>query len=1500
MALKTKKLTSLMPKGSAPVNSLKSANTSNTTKTYGRSLTNVSGFSRRSQTVKPVKQSFDKSSSSNSVAIPVPTSSIFSAEMEESQDSVDNNDDLVVLDHSEKPNFDTSNNNIGKVRSVKKVILISEGNHEDMITDESIQITIKDGIVSIRSTEGFLMNIPFEKVRQFKIANKEAFCGIIMFVMLPTAKRIKNVVKQIETVVVQLKNPLSLKTAGQIARGFNVKLLKFTLAESSRFSLRIFDPIPAADFTHSGRSSNENALSKITNQMDTDFSSLERRVRRGNTRGKVTYEELNDNQINEIMLGENGTSKIYGYIPDSEQLYFEPNLKVKLDNKKTFSISNNEFKCLYNDNWVNDTIIDFVTAYLLHTAKEENIPKAQNIEIMNSFFFTSLSRPVEDQNYYKNVKSWFKKVDDLFDKDYIIIPINQDLHWYFVVISGLKQLKRRYLKRKAIEDKSTTNIDPQANTDNLTSDDAETHEDKAVSLSDEIQKNSDVSGDPVTNASTGRAQSEEPATVNEYDYNNNGDIIPVRSPIKNKRKLIDDDTGELRADNRPPGAAQISVLNSLRKNHDKAILLLRHFLLSYAKDKYDIDINPQDIFKKICLVPQQKNLNDCGIHVLFNIQTMLQNPTEFDKVILKRPTGNKMRNKAKFENEKFFDKNRLLNYREELRNLLFDLLKKQVEAENGDSSVVGSKTVGQKLMEAPTKMSIGGSNGTETDSKSKSTTQNKHNGDVGAESDDDLVITHFREKTPVLETKSPSPKPRGKKPKHKISIIGVEREGKDDIDMMASDSDFEPSKGAANLTSRRKLNVKRSKLSDYNVASSLSPSPLLANNDELSSKKTKSPRITEIATEDPTTKPQSPSTLDSDSTEINDKIESTSSTPRMPLLKTRRRARSTELLSQDSFNGDIDGVKLIDSDDDDDDDDGVEMIDENQPIPQNSTLEDTPAESSEGANIQSTNSAELLMQDIDKEITSQDSEKLQHQDSVKQDKETDLTSAVMRRFRNSTIARISGSKQSIPIEITDEHENHVVEVLDFAENPGDPDLKLEEPNSKDEAGGIEFLKSVSPESETNIRENSDDNNVLGLSKTQVVNVDTRETAKRNTKISDNSPVAEQRTERRAPLKVRVSSIRILKDLQPRQKHTTDGVLDFKENLTEPKLHQQSKDVEYKPKSNIKDEISTYLSKSDNSSPIKLQSESPNKEDTARNYREELNIDRQSLRLTKRKLDIKSSEPSTALSEKIVESPQLTESSNFARTENNFQPSRESSVQLPLYATRGQSPREDLKPISESLFSKSKLKLKPASKSKIGSTQRFTRSSSPVVETIEVKPVKRRNSNTAHHKANRIKNKERSVRSETQQQNNKRNRSEELQRETDEVRFSPKKKTRSNYRVSDTELKNSLYYDKYCGNVYSERKPVKRKSRDFQTRDVYTALRSKDDYTVNFTSVPSSFSNDEYFMDKSDVEIVRSDDEDTFVSSKLRRDDSYGSFFDDDADSRIGRRAGVSRFSNNKF
>ncbi|CAA2979671.1 probable ubiquitin-like-specific protease 2A isoform X1 [Olea europaea subsp. europaea] len=101
------------------------------------------------------------------------------------------------------------------------------------------------------------------------------------------------------------------------------------------------------------------------------------------------------------------------------------------------SIRSRDVEVLQPKTFINDTIIDFYIKYL---ANKTNPKEQHRFYFFNTFFFQKLacldrgsSRTWEGRKAFQRVRKWTRNVN-IFEKDYIFIPVNSSLHWSLIVI----------------------------------------------------------------------------------------------------------------------------------------------------------------------------------------------------------------------------------------------------------------------------------------------------------------------------------------------------------------------------------------------------------------------------------------------------------------------------------------------------------------------------------------------------------------------------------------------------------------------------------------------------------------------------------------------------------------------------------------------------------------------------------------------------------------------------------------------------------------------------------------------------------------------------------------------------------------------------------------------------------------------------------------------------------------------------------------------------------
>ncbi|XP_042017396.1 probable ubiquitin-like-specific protease 2B isoform X2 [Salvia splendens] len=152
-------------------------------------------------------------------------------------------------------------------------------------------------------------------------------------------------------------------------------------------------------------------------------------------RYKALWNVLLDTGVDSSLRGREDWMLTRSYFPKFERP-FEEVIYPKGD-PDAVSISKRDVDLLQPDTFVNDTIIDFYIKYL---KTRHNVDERTKFHFFNSFFFRKLADMDKDPSSafdgraaFLRVRKWTRKVD-LLEKDFILIPVNYNLHWSLIVI----------------------------------------------------------------------------------------------------------------------------------------------------------------------------------------------------------------------------------------------------------------------------------------------------------------------------------------------------------------------------------------------------------------------------------------------------------------------------------------------------------------------------------------------------------------------------------------------------------------------------------------------------------------------------------------------------------------------------------------------------------------------------------------------------------------------------------------------------------------------------------------------------------------------------------------------------------------------------------------------------------------------------------------------------------------------------------------------------------
>lgn len=313
------------------------------------------------------------------------------------------------------------------------------------------------------------------------------------------------------------------------------------------------------------------------------------------------------------------------------------------DGPDRFSVTTEDYACLNQDNLLNDSIIDFYVKYVFSTKLDDSLKR--RCHVFSSFFYQRLTthpakmsgrkHPIEDdsslslkEKRHLRVKSWTKKVD-IFEKDYLVIPINERNHWFLAIVCfpGLSG---------PISVKDNKPIIPQFETVAKKTPDGQS---KLVTLNGEsfhignttitpISSNSKVTESvPVTlsiSSERDEAESDDEDILFPQDNNTVEKSTKITEPIKQPCILFFDSLA---------GSAHNRVATTLREYLMVEYQVKRGTPVENSKASMaDNLVDPCNLFSKktmisACLdVPQQNNSYDCGVFVLQYAEYFMKNP----------------------------------------------------------------------------------------------------------------------------------------------------------------------------------------------------------------------------------------------------------------------------------------------------------------------------------------------------------------------------------------------------------------------------------------------------------------------------------------------------------------------------------------------------------------------------------------------------------------------------------------------------------------------------------------------------------------------------------------------------------------------------------------------------------------------------------------------------------------------------------------------------------
>ncbi|KAF5903083.1 sentrin-specific protease 7 isoform X1, partial [Clarias magur] len=294
--------------------------------------------------------------------------------------------------------------------------------------------------------------------------------------------------------------------------------------------------------------------------------------------------------------------------------------------KGAITVTTEDLECLDSGEFLNDVIIDFYLKYLL----VQKAPRAsvRRSHVFSSFFYKQLTRrdnanedststPAQLRRHHR-VRTWTRHVD-IFDKDFLFVPVNQEAHWYLVVVCFPGLEDPQYVERG---DHATVNDDTENSSDATAQSDSQ-HGDGDTNADENTRKCISTPGPPTCTECTCKRQ-----TI-------------CKRPC-------------------------ILIMDSLKLSvHERIFKLLREYLQAEwaVKRGGHRSFSAERMVGSHCRVPLQDNSSDCGLYLLQYAESFLQDPVVHFDLPLKL--------------ECWFPRQKVREKREEIRNLVLHLYRFQ-------------------------------------------------------------------------------------------------------------------------------------------------------------------------------------------------------------------------------------------------------------------------------------------------------------------------------------------------------------------------------------------------------------------------------------------------------------------------------------------------------------------------------------------------------------------------------------------------------------------------------------------------------------------------------------------------------------------------------------------------------------------------------------------------------------------------------------------------------
>lgn len=319
-------------------------------------------------------------------------------------------------------------------------------------------------------------------------------------------------------------------------------------------------------------------------------------------------------------------SKVYGL----GEPWKTPLLYPKIG-KRRMTVEYGDLYRLDEDEFLNDNLIGFFLRYLEYHLEQTNPELAQRVYFYNSYFFERLMQTSKGKKgiNYESVQKWTRNID-LFDRDFVVVPVNESYHWYVVIICNLSRLNT--MAYTEVEDiamealPSAKHVFPSEGEDEL----------RTGPVTEEAP---DQPTEKTTESLSQLSLSDPDKQIDELAPASKA----VSSLMSPRRGSAPRRTGPGRRKTRHSlpkynlSAPIIMTFDSLGVARSSTCTALRQYIVEEAKNKKGWDIDGSLIKGMTARgIPTQPNFHDCGLYLCAYLERFILNPAGFVGRILQR------------------------------------------------------------------------------------------------------------------------------------------------------------------------------------------------------------------------------------------------------------------------------------------------------------------------------------------------------------------------------------------------------------------------------------------------------------------------------------------------------------------------------------------------------------------------------------------------------------------------------------------------------------------------------------------------------------------------------------------------------------------------------------------------------------------------------------------------------------------------------------------------